>query len=88
MLLIAVLIFGFAFVLFSLLAMAAYEHELKNGHSNDSEKNGLDPSRSATSVNLNLSMKNDALQPSHDPSGLTLDLRYSQSDAHRSPERR
>lgn len=88
LLLVAVLIFGLAFIIFSLLAMAAYEHELKNGHSNGSDKNGLDACRSANSVNLNLSMKNDSVQPSHDPSGLTLDLRYSQSGAHRSPEQR
>lgn len=84
--LITALMSGGAFVIFSLLAMAAYEYEIKNDSSNDLRNGGKECSSS--NISLNLSVKSGSVQPSPAPSDLALDLRYSRSRARRSLGRR
>lgn len=76
---------GIGFVIFSIVAMAVYEHEKKDSHAG----NEIDGKEAKDlHINLNLSLKNDSAQPSPAPADLAHDLQYSRSHSRRSQEQR
>lgn len=87
---------GVGFIVFSVLAMAAYEYEIKKREADLSSLSGKDHSHSTDEsnqkitkdLNLNLSAKNGSVRLFHSRDDLTLDLRYSQSDVHHSQDQR
>lgn len=82
----AMVIFGFGFVLFSVLAVVAYAIESKENAVAEEKKKCEE--NTVTNINLNPSLKNDPAQPFPAPSDLAHDLRYSRSRARRSRAQR
>lgn len=87
---------GIGIMIFSFLAMAVYEYEIKKrgvDGSNLSKNDQFDSTKKLDqkvkeNFNLNPSLKNDSAQPSPAPSDLAHDLRYSRSRARRSRAQR
>lgn len=84
----SIVIFGFGFVLFTILAMLAHSKESKDKVVSEERKKSGDNQSANFTVNLNLSVKSGSEQPSHAPADLAHDLRYSRSRARRSRGRR